>query len=205
MQTIDRDWFQKKLDAKGRSLRALARHLDIDPSAASRMLAGTRRMKMEEVDKIALFLGAPVSEVIQHAGMSRDLDGQPTRILLAATIDDKGTLNRMTDPRPLPQAVIDRAQSAIGDRNGKVIAAQVRAATGCLAVLDDAVVLFGTSEGVDPAAIGTLAICRTKDGAQFFGRVTRARKTGEASFQNAAGKEAEVILVTATPVIAIIP
>ena len=204
-QVIDRDWFFQKLEENRKSVRGLARHLEVDASAVSRMLSGKRKMKMEEANQIALFLGAPVSEVLKHAGVAVDLDGQPTRILLAATIDEKGYIHRLTEPKPLPQGVIDRAQAAIGSRNRKVIAAQIRAPSGPLAVMDDAVVLFAPSEGVDPAAIGVLAICRAKEGEQFLGRVERARKTGEAFVQSPAGKSGECILVTASPVLAIIP
>lgn len=204
-QTIDRDWFLQQLESKHKSVRGLARHLDLDASAVSRMLAGQRRMKMEEANRIAVFLGAPIREVLAHAGVAIDLDGQPTRILLAATIDEEGYMHRLNDPRPLPQAVIERAQAAIGKRNVKVIAAQIIASKGPLAVMDDAVVLFAATDIVEPSAIGTMAICRTKKGEQFLGRVLRARKTGEAFCICPAGREGETLLVTAAPVLAIIP
>lgn len=204
-QTIDRDWFLQQLEEKHKSVRGLARHLDLDASAVSRMFAGQRRMKMEEANRIAVFLGAPIREVLAHAGVAIDLDGQPTRILLAATIDEDGHLHRLNDPRPLPQAVIERAQAAIGKRNSKVIAAQIRASKGPLSVMDDAVVLFAATDIVEPSAIGALAIYRTKKGEQYFGRVERARKTGEAFCICPNGKADETILVTASPVLAIIP
>lgn len=204
-QTIDKDWFFQQLEEKNKSVRGLARHLEIDASAVSRMLNGQRRMKMEEANRIAVFLGAPIKEVLAHAGVAIDLDGQPTRILLAATIDEEGYLHRLNDPRPLPQSVIERAQAAIGKRNNKVIAAQIRAEKGPLAVMDDAVVLFVATDIVEPAAIGALSICRTKKGEQFFGRVERARKTGEAFCTCPTGTAGETILTTAAPVLAIIP
>ena len=203
--TIDRDWFLQQLEEKHKSVRGLARHMDIDASAVSRMFSGQRRMRMEEANQIAVFLGAPVKEVLAHAGVAIDLDGQPTRILLAATIDENGHMHRLNDPRPLPQSVIERAQAAIGKRNTKVIAAQIRASKGPLSVMDDAVVLFCHTEIVEPAAIGSLAIYRNKKGDQFLGRVERARKTGEAYCICPNGKADETILVTASPVLAIIP
>jgi len=172
---IDRNWFLQTLESKQKTVRGLARHLDIDPSAASRMLAGKRKMKMEEASRIALFLGVSVSEVLSHAGVAIDLDGQPTRILLAAIIDERGYLKKLSEPKPLPQSVIDRAQAAIKSHNGKVIAAQIRASSGALSVWDDAVVLFGHTDSVEPAAIGTLSICRIKDGSQVFAKVERAQ------------------------------
>lgn len=203
---IDGDWFKDKLAEKGTSLSSLARHIGVDKSAVSRMLAGKRKMRMDEANAIANFIAAPVSLVLKHAGVAMDIDGQPTRILLAATINEKGQVEKLSDPRPLPQSVIDRAQAAIAKHgNGKIIAAQVRAMTGPLAVMDDAVVLFKYTDTVDHGAIGTLSICRSHSGEQMMARIECARKTGEARVVCADGKVREFDLHTATPVLAIIP
>lgn len=163
-------------------------------------------MKLDEASSIAAFLGAPVKEVLSHAGVSIDIDGQPTRILLAATINEKGKVERLTDPRPLPQSFIDRAQSAIqGQGNGRIIAAQIRALDGPLAFLDDAVLLFRHTDEVDPVAIGVLSICRSHKGDQLLAKIERARKTGEARVLCVAGEIQEFDLQTATPVLAVIP
>lgn len=203
---IDKDWFFKKLEEGGKSLRGLAKHMDVDPSAVSRMFNGTRRMRMDEANAIASFLAVPVKEVLKHAGVSIDLDGRPTRILLAATINEKGQIERLDEARPLPQSVIDRAHAAITVHgNGQIVAAQIRALNGPLALLDDAVVLFRYTDEVEPAAIGALSICRSYKGEQIIAKVERARKTGEARVITADGKVREFDLHTATPVLAIIP
>lgn len=77
--------------------------------------------------------------------------------------------------------------------------------SGPLAFLDDAIVLFGHTEGVERAAIGVLAICRSHQGEQIIAKIDRARKTGEARVVCVDGKIKEFALETATPVIAIIP
>lgn len=205
---IDGAWFTQKLEENNKSMRGLAKHLEVDVSAVSRMFSGTRKMKMNEASAIAHFLGAPVSEVLRHAGVAVDLDGQPTQVMLAAAINEKGQLERLSEPRPLPQAVIDRAQAAVtlNNPNGsRILAAQVRALQGPLAFLDDAVVLFGHTEGVERSAIGVLAICRSQKGEQVIAKIERARKTGEARVVCVDGKAREFALETATPVIAIIP
>jgi hypothetical protein len=214
-QEIDGEWFTKKLLEKNKSMRELARHLEAagykglkDVSAVSRMFSGQRKMKMNEANAIAHFLGTPVAEVLKHAGVSVDLDGIPARVMLAAAINDKGQLERLKDPKPLPQAVLDRAHAAISMReqgNGKIIAAQIRASKGPLVFLDDAVVLFGHTEGVERTAIGNLAICRSYQGEQIIAKIESARKTGEARVVCVDGKVKEFALDTATPVIAIIP
>lgn len=161
---------------------------------------------MEEANAIALFLNAPVTEVLRHAGVSMSEDGSPSRVLLAATVGDKGQIERLTDPKPLPSSVIERAQAAITlHGSGKVIAAQIRASTGPLAVMDDAVVLFSHTDTVESTAIGVLAICRTYQGDQLIAKIERARKTGEAKIMTVSGKSRELVLQTATPVLAIIP
>src|SRR5690606_26517142 len=105
----------------------------------------------EEANEIASFLGTHVSEVLAHAGMAVDLDGQPTSILLAAVINEDGGLQVLGEPKPLPQSVIERAQMAVGRRDGKVLGAQIRATDGPLSVFDDAVILFAYTNSVDPA------------------------------------------------------
>lgn len=162
-------------------------------------------MKMEEANDIAMFLGVHVSEVLKHAGVAVDIEGKPTRILLAATIDERGRVNKLTDPKPLPQKLIERAQAATRGHNAQTIAAQVRATTGPLAMWDDAVILFDHTDAVEPGAIGALSICRLKAGEQVLARLERARKTGEAVLRFMDEKTHEVSLITATPIIAILP
>lgn len=205
--TIDGPWFHSQLQQRRLSLRGLAKHMDIDPSAVSRMFSGQRKMQLEEAQQIAAFLRVAVADVLQHAGASIDLDGVPTQVVLAATIDENGIVQRLKEPRPLPASVIERAHSAINaqPQGSSVIAAQVRAIEGPLAMLDDCVVLFGHTDTIDQRAVGTLSICRSNDGEQFIAKIEHARKTGEARVISAAKKPRDVSLDTATPVIAIIP
>lgn len=210
---IDKKWFLDSLKGKDKSLRGLAKHLDLDVSAVSRTLSGDRKMKMTEANKIAQFMGMHVSEVLRHAGIA--IDGNPSgdfmsadRILLAATISETGQVEKILDPVKLPQSVLNRAQAAItinGRGEGKIIAAQVRALKGPLAIFDDAVMLFGHTDVVESDAIGVLSICRNRKGDQILAKIDRARKTGEARLILIDGKVQEFTLHTATPILAIIP
>ena len=162
---------------------------------------------MEEANAIAQFLGVSVKDVLKHAGVAVDLDGQPTRVLLAAIIKEDCWIEMLKEPKPLPQAVIDRAQSAISgahNGNGKIIAAQVRAKTGPLAFLDDAVFLFKHTDKFDPACVGAWSIVRGHLGVGMC-KVLSARKTGEAVVVGKGGKPEEYDLIWGTPVLAIIP
>ncbi|WP_245492232.1 helix-turn-helix transcriptional regulator [Mesorhizobium sp. M4A.F.Ca.ET.020.02.1.1] len=203
---IDKQWFIDKLAETGKSVRGLARHLGVDASAVSRMLSGSRKMKMTEAGDIASFLGVPVSEVLVHSGVSVSLEPRPSEMLLAATIDERGVVDELPEPKPLPPAVIERARATITIQGDEpIVGAQIRALKGPLSVMDDAVVLYRYPAGVDPAAIGLLSICRSRDGEQFLGKIERARKTGEARVTCANGDVRDVSLDAATPVLAVIP
>jgi transcriptional regulator with XRE-family HTH domain len=60
---IDTAWFHKQLEARGQSVRGLARFMDMDPSAVSRMLKGERKMSADEQDQISGFLGINLEEI----------------------------------------------------------------------------------------------------------------------------------------------
>lgn len=205
-QKIDRQWFIDRLNVGGKSMRDLAKHLDMDVSAVSRTFSGGRRLQMHEAEAIAHFLNAPVAEVLRHAGVMLEATGKPATVLLAATITAKGVIERLKEPRPLPANFIERAHAAIRpDPASPVVAAQVRASNGGLSMFDDAVVLFKATDMVEPSAIGTMAICRCYEGQQIVAKIERARKTGEAKIVTVDGKTHEVMLQTASPILAIIP
>lgn len=200
---IDKKWFSQKLAENQQSMRALAKHMGLDVSAVSRTLSGQRKMQLDEAKEIAHFLRTPVSEVLKHAGVSLDADGAVSSIMLVAAIDAEGNVSPLKDPRPLPTAIVEKAQAAAGImRNRRTLAAQVRA-MDC--IYDDAVILFEHTDTVEPAAIGALSITRSTDGKQRIAKVMRARKTGEAMIMLANGEQLEIMLETATPVIAVIP
>ncbi|SIQ22356.1 Helix-turn-helix [Rhizobium sp. RU20A] len=60
---IDSAWFYRQLEARGGSVRDLARFLELDPSSVSRMLRGERKMSAEEQDGIAAYFGLPLADV----------------------------------------------------------------------------------------------------------------------------------------------
>lgn len=200
---IDSDWFRSKFAEKRTSYRAFARDHDMVPSVVSRMMAGLRRMQKEEARAIAAFIGAPLSEVLKHADVLNE-EGEPTPVLLIATINENGRVERLTEPRPLPGPVVKLAQSVVAT-HARVLAAQIRALSGPLAVMDDAVVLFGHTDDVEASAIGVLSICRNFAGEQIMAKIERARKTGEARVVTIDNAIKEFDLHTATPVLAILP
>jgi len=69
MPPIDQNWFKDKLKSVGISQRQLAKKMGLDPASVSYMLAGKRRMTMEEARAIAGHLLLPVTEVMRQAGI----------------------------------------------------------------------------------------------------------------------------------------
>jgi len=63
---IDSAWFYQQLERDGRSLRAMARVLGLDPSSVSRMLRGERRMTADEQDGIAAYFGVSLHDIAAH-------------------------------------------------------------------------------------------------------------------------------------------
>ena len=63
MASIDTAWFHQQLDERGESVRGLARFMDLDASAVSRMLKGERKMSADEQDRISNFLGVNLEEI----------------------------------------------------------------------------------------------------------------------------------------------
>ena len=109
MATINGDWFRTKLTSKGRSQRALAKHLKLDAAAVTLMLNGRRRMQLDEAHDIASFLGEPVSAVLRAAGLP-----------MSGSSDDKanapltGTpLQGLRQKRDQLQAEVDALNKAI--------------------------------------------------------------------------------------------
>lgn len=163
-------------------------------------------MTMQEANRIAQFLGTHVSEVLKHAGAQLTGSDGHNRIMLAATINDNGNVERILDSVHLSKRVLDSAHAAVAIYGpGNIIAAQVRVDGGPLKILDDAVLLFRHTDVVEDDAIGALAICRNRKGEQILARIERARKTGEATLICTDGRVKEFTLHTATPILAIIP
>lgn len=81
MQAIDTRWFTDTLAAKRLSQRGLGRLLDCNASSVNRLINGKRAMRFEEAERLAVFLGVPVTDVISHAGVSVDQGGRQTRLV----------------------------------------------------------------------------------------------------------------------------
>jgi plasmid maintenance system antidote protein VapI len=199
----NRQWIDDRLNSQGKSMSSLARFMEIDKSAITRLLAGDRQLKTEEAAKIAQFIGSTLPEVLEQTDLAMSMDNQAARIALDAEIDENGSM-KVIDGDALPTDTIKRAQAAMRPHGDNFRTALVRARSGPMAILDDSIVLFGEGKPLN-GAIGFLAICQMVSGAHIMARIDRARKTGEATVIDVHGKQCDVVLKSAAPILAIIP
>lgn len=74
MLLMDTDWIREGLKRAGKSQRGLAAYLGLDPSAISRLLAGERLLKADEVARIAAYLSVPAPAPDLPSEAPQDMD-----------------------------------------------------------------------------------------------------------------------------------
>ena len=116
---VNTKWFRERLAEREMSVRRLAKHLELDPSAVSLMLRGRRTMTADEANRISGLLTIPVTEVLAQAGVQIEEDARSMSI--RASIDGHSVLHPIT-------AKAARRVSAPRDVPAGGLALQVRAA-----------------------------------------------------------------------------
>ena len=101
-------WIRRGLEQPDRTQRGLARALDLDPSAVSRLLRGQRRLRAEEMRRVASYLGMgppdlggePVTKAASPT------NAQQETVELPATADPEGSrVSQGLSPGELPRDV----------------------------------------------------------------------------------------------------
>jgi hypothetical protein len=90
MASIKTDWFKEKLRSVKLSQRQLAKKMELDPASMSYMLAGKRKMTMEEAKQIAGHLLLPVTEVMRQAGI--DVQDDVRKVPIAGYVSSGGNV-----------------------------------------------------------------------------------------------------------------
>lgn len=87
-------WFSDQLRDKKLTQAKLAELLQMSPSGLSLLLSGKRRMRVEQAAEIARFVGAPIADVMRHAGANVSDDGtslEPLSIPVVGWLDETNT------------------------------------------------------------------------------------------------------------------
>lgn len=95
---VNTKWFKDRLAQRDLSMRKLAKLMDLDPAAVSRMLRGQRDMTKLEANKISGLLTVPVTEVLRQAGVPVTEDSRA--LPLKARVDAAGMLHTIANKNP---------------------------------------------------------------------------------------------------------
>ena len=158
---VNTKWFRERLAEREMSVRRLAKHLELDPSAVSLMLRGRRTMTADEANRISGLLTIPVTEVLAQAGVQIEEDARSMSI--RASIDGHSVLHPIT-------AKAARRVSAPRDVPAGGLALQVRAAD----LLQDGWVLFtGAFDTRVQAMFDRLAVLELRGAGRVVGTIKR--------------------------------
>lgn len=197
---IDKKWFTDQLAKAGKSQNGLARHLGLQGSAMVRLFAGTRRMQLEEAEKIARFLNVATDEVLTHAGIT--LTPQMRDLELRNVIDAEGAFKPSPEPMVISGEIMDRLKANIPlDRRDRYQVALVRSPKGSLWTLHENLVLFEELTRINPAPRSTFSISLLRNGETVLAKVEDVSKTGEATIRMPNGDARKVEIVASSPVL----
>lgn len=200
---LDAEWFKKQLDRVGKSQNALGKFLGIGGSQASRMMSGQRKLRFDEVPKVARFLSVSVEDVLEHAGLPVATKGLAP-IQATEVVDGNSTVKGAHDPIALPTDLEEKIRGIIPfDKTDDVTAALIVAPAGALSIWNDQVVVYEKFSG-KPPEMGTLSMARLRDGVQVMGKVLSASKTGDVTLEMAGGEKRAVKIEAIAKVIGVL-
>ncbi|SMF02702.1 Helix-turn-helix [Tistlia consotensis] len=193
-------WFLRRLSEIGETQRALARFLEADPSTVSKMLSGVRRIRLEEAEQLSRFLRVPLLEVLEHAGVSAEgLAPEGHLVPLVGRIDGAG--------RVLPDRSLDeRIELPLGGgaaRHPGLVALRLEDPES---LMDGWTFFYAPSERVEAAAVGRLAVVRSRGGrGERLAVVETGDRLDSFRLDRFDGRRVTVRLASAAPVMLIRP
>lgn len=198
MQELDTHWFHDTLAAKRLSQRGLAKLLDCNASSVNRLINGKRAMRFEEAERLAVFLGVPVSDVISRAGISVGQGGRRTR--LVGYIDGSGEAH-------VEWAGDGQAVPILADLPAATVAIQYRTAMSDKESMDGWVVYVEPpDDGRIDHALHRWALVSLESGMTMLGFLRRGYVPGKYNISNFTGPNMENVgLKWATPVLLVRP
>lgn len=170
---IDGSWFKDELARVDSSVRKLAKHLHMDPSAVSRRFKGEHKISLEEAAEIARYIGQPLMTVIQKAGIPKSAMSPRNSgyVKITEVIDVDG--NVYENPEKKGEFV-----QGPPDASDDLIAARIDTFSTPMEHTDGWVVFYLPQKGVSPDVIGKTCIVETKDEQFKLRIVKRARERG---------------------------
>lgn len=162
---VDRRFFEGLMRDKDLSLRALAKRLGLGHSQLSLTFSGDRKLQLEEAVQLSSILGVPLARIIQAMGVESAPVGD-VRVTVIGRVNGDGTVT-MND-----RDGIERTTAPAGVPDDGV-AVQFRTAGTPMDWMDGTVMFCAKPNGVEPSAMGRLALCKIVDGPCVVAAVRR--------------------------------
>lgn len=149
----DVQWFRSRLKDRNVSQRGLAKIMEVDAAALSRLFQGRRELRLHEAEQIAEVLAVPVREVLEHMGL-RMSDGP--RIPVVGIVKGDATVEFRSDsPKHAIQAPFDVPHDAI--------ALVCQTADTPLSYLDTALMIVAKPAGQVDDCVARLSLVQVLD------------------------------------------
>lgn len=189
---LNRRFFDSLMAEKKLSLRGLASRMGMGHSQLSLTFSGARKMSLSEAAQLSQIFNVPLHVIVENAGVTvRPLGGSRAQVIGAVHGDgavelyEAGVIERTTAPEGMPE---------------DTVAVQCRTAGTGLEWIDGAVLFFRKPDGIDPAYLGRLCLCKMKDGPVVLSMVKRGYRENTNSLAGPFIRES-VALEWATPIL----
>lgn len=192
MPSVNKRYFEDLMRDNKLSLRQLAHRMGISHSQLSLTFSGSRKMQLHEAVQLSSMFNEPLGRVIQAMGVA-EMPAMSHHINVIGHLGGDGVVTKN------PPDAIERTMAPAGVPDDG-FAVQARTAGTPWDFMDGVVWFAHRQNGVDPAAIGRLAICQIKDGPLVMAGLRRGYLDGT---HNLTGfyKAENVRLDWATPVL----
>jgi transcriptional regulator with XRE-family HTH domain len=165
---VDTRWFKDRLEERHLSQRKVAKHLQIDYAATSRLFRGLRDVKASEAQALATLLDLPVSEVMARFGLDVALP-PGSRVPIVGWTDRDGQVHTLesaaTEFVPAPPF---RGAVALRDQSGTV--------------QDGWLMYYKPLKSIGSKAIGRLSVVELQDTGEKLIRRLEVAPRGDAFF-----------------------
>lgn len=169
---VNTDWFQTTLQSRGITQRKLAKALDADYGAVSRMLHGRRRMQLDEATEFAKVVGVPLEEVLANAGINLKSVESASAVPVVGWVDASFSIHMgaVKGPKTAPAP-------GFGGKDTGVV--RFATAGTPLDALDGALAYYRTGAGskrgagVDAGATGKLCVVQVAYSGEWRLRIVR--------------------------------
>lgn len=160
----DTDYFYDRFKAKGLSLRRAAAILGMDHANLSLVLRGKegRYASIDLVCDLARLFGVPIEEITRRLGYDVPRESSAKVHVIGTAMTE-----RVEDMTRRAGGTVDRPRGAPDDMAAVRLTAE--------GPTDGWICYFMPAAGIDPSAVGRLAVVRDAEGAGYVGVLTRER------------------------------